>query len=71
MRKQDFLMKLHIPLDRKKKRLNRSCSVLEKDPRAEEEEAWVSRKWLDAFRVSKTFSEDVFSISHHFMFILY
>ena len=30
-RKQDFLMKLHIPVvDKRKKRLNRSCSVLTK-----------------------------------------
>jgi len=38
-RKQDFLMKLHIPVvDRnsKKAKFNRSCSVLTKDPREEE-----------------------------------
>ncbi|CAE7237812.1 for [Symbiodinium natans] len=37
-RKQDFLMKLHIPVvDRKKAKFNRSCSVLTKDPREEED----------------------------------
>lgn len=56
-RKQDFLMKLHIPVvDKRKKRLNRSCSVLTKDPRLEEEEE-SSRKMPAAFRKT-TSNED-------------
>lgn len=40
-RKQDFLMKLHIPVvDKRKKRLNRSCSVLTKA-------GWIRRQsWV-------------------------
>ncbi|CAE7524039.1 egl-4 [Symbiodinium pilosum] len=57
-RKQDFLMKLHIPVvDRNSKRakFNRSCSVLTKDPREEELEITGSGS-LGVSSVNTTFA---------------
>ncbi|CAJ1382029.1 unnamed protein product [Effrenium voratum] len=55
-RKQDFLMKLHIPVvDKRKKKINRSCSVLTKDPRLEDE----MEKKAKGFRRSPSFGDRI------------